>query len=352
MDCYPEYKQHIHPTHQTYNNNAAAGNHPYYPGNYGTPSMRYAHAHAHGESGQQQNWIDGYARYNQGQHHLSSHGNFSNSFNGHYGAMRENFHPSNEAREQFYYQNATSSSYYGNHSYDTYRNASSNYHYHYGSGNGGGNYNQSASHPTQYYQPSYSASPEQFNNRYYPTPPPSAPPAQRDPYTLPHSIDRAVNFTPSIDSCSNEKLIERLSADACKGSSTDHVVSSPSSPVVAQTSTERVDADRKSEVQQMKLEESSLSSALLGENDKTKLDCPGESVKVEENLDSEIKEPKYDSHCLQHTSIFNEHSHQHQRHPSNERLPNVEDPSIKETENSVATGKRPNKTRFSSFPFS
>lgn len=344
MDCY----QHIHPTHQSpYNNSVASGNHPYYPGNYGTASMKYAHAHV--ENGQQQNWIDGYSRFSQSQHHLSSHGNFSNSFNSHYGAMRENFHPSNEAREQFYYQTAhqASTSYYGNHSYDSYRNASSNYHhYHYGSGGSGGgvNYHQQASHPSQYYQPSYT---EQFNNRYYPTPPPSAPPPQRDSYTLPHSADRAANYTPSFDSgSSNEKHIERLSNDV--GKRNNQVESSPPSPLVAQNPTENVDINHKSENQQTKLEESSSSvnSAIVHEesSDKIKSECHG--IKVEENLVSESKEQK---HELDRFQVFHDHNNQnHQRQPSTECSSKTEgeqeNSSINDTENSIATGKRHKKT--------
>lgn len=356
MDCYPEYKHHVHPNHQHYNNNVAA-NHSYYPGNYGPTSMRYTHAHSYPEGAQQQNWIDGYSRYNHAQHHLNHHGNYSSSFNGHYGAMRENYHPNSEGSGQFYYQNGhqTSASYYGNHSYESYRNAaSSSYHYHYGAGAATGAYHQPTTQPTQYY-PSYNGPTEQFNNRYYPTPPPSTPPtsSERDPYSLTHSGDGSLtSYAPTMESESSEKLNnERLSNDCEKGSTVDPLLSSPSSssPIVKQSTevAESVEMERKPEVQQTEMENSPHDSVTLNESEKFTKENANEAVKVEGCLDSEEKEQKASKHENHHhhqsPSLFHENSERNQ-HSCNENLTKVVSGSSVNSqespmENSIATGK-------------
>lgn len=336
MDCYSEYKHHIHPSHQHYNNSSAT-NHPYYAGNYGPTSMRYAHAHSpYGESGQQQNYFDGYSRYNQLHHH--QHASYSTSFNSHYGAMRENYHPNNEGSGQYFYQNAhqTSASYYGNHSYDSFHNASTGYQYnHYASG-GGGSSNSGYNQPSQYYS-SYNPT-EQFNNRYYPTPPPSAPPtaSQRDPYALLHEA-----YAPSIES---EKLNERLSIEGDKRSLNKPIASSPSSPAVKQ-SAESAEIEKKAEVQQTQLGKSSpRDSATPNEGDKPNA---SEGVKDDQNLDNEEKEAKTTKHENQHqqsSSLFNEHGDHNPHHPYNESLTkasaaNSRDSAAGDVESSLATGK-------------
>lgn len=351
MDCYPEYKHHIHPNHQHYNN-AVAANHSYYPGNYGPTAMRYTHAHSsYAEAGQQQNWIDGYSRYNHSQHHLNHHGNFSNSFNGHYApTMRENYHQSSEGSGQFYYQNAhqTSASYYGNHSYESYRNAPTGYHYHYGAGA----YHQTAAAASQQYYPSYNGQTEQFNNRYYPTPPPSAPPAtsQRDPYLLTHSGEGALSpFAPTIEVESREKLNnERLSIEGDKSSTVDPIASSPSSssPTVKQSTEneENVDGDKKSESQQGELKHlSPHDSEEPNETETTKVENSNQAIKVDGCLDSEEKEQKALKPENQETSSqFNESANQNQHHPCNEPLTKTNGVNSQESspESLVATGKR------------
>lgn len=326
MDCYPEYKHHIHPN-QPYGNSATSSNHPYYPGNYGAASLRYGHAHpSYNEAGQQQSYFEGYSRYNSSQVHPqpppNHHGNYPNSFNGHYGAVRENYH---EPSGQFYYQNAhqTSAGYYGNHSYDSYRNASSNYQYHYGGGGYHQQHQSPASTPTpaplstpqqQYYSSTYNN--EQFNNRYYPTPPPSAPP--RDPFPHVHpNVDgsSSSSYALSIENEASKKLNnERLSIEADKGSSNDPVaLSSPSSPAVKQ-STENVESaetEQKPEVQQTESEKSSppRESTPPIKIEKANEENASEGVKADENLDSEEKEQKVAKHENQHqqsTSLFNE----------------------------------------------
>lgn len=352
MDCYPEYKHHIHPNHQHYNNNVAA-NHSYYPGNYGPTAMRYTHAHSsYTEAGQQQNWIDGYSRYNHSQHHLNNHhGNFSNSFNGHYGAMRENYHQNNEGSGQFYYQNAhqTSASYYGNHSYESYRNASTGYHYHYGA-SGYHQASAAAIHPTQQYYPSYNGPTEQFNNRYYPTPPPSAPPStsQRNPYSLTHPGDGNLSpYAPAIESESRDKQLtnDRLSIEADKSST---IASSPSSssPTIKQSTEneENVDGDKKSESQQADLKHlSPHDSDEPNESEKPKVENSNEAIKVDGCLDSEEKEQKaLKREHLQESSLFNESVvDQNQQHPCNEPLTKTNGMNSQESpqESSVATGK-------------
>jgi hypothetical protein len=366
MDCYPEYKHHIHPNHQHYNNNPVATNHPYY-GNYG-PSMRYTHAQtssssAYGESAQQQNYFDGYSRYSHGQihqHHQSHshHGNYpaANSFcGGHYGAMRENYHPPSEGSGQYYYnQNAhqTGASYYGNHSYDSYRNASSGYQY--------GHSAATASHPSQYYS-TYSNSPtaeQQFNNRYYPTPSPSGPPTasssslQRDPYSHPTSSYAQQS---SIENESSEKLNnvnERLSIDNVgdKSASNDPIASSPN----VKQSTEHTESgdDSKPEVSQQQTELNKPSphdSASLNENEKPTAVNENDDDKVDGSLDSEEKESKVEQHKQQQsTSLFNEHRDHNQHHQCNETLPKHNAAISRESstaaahsevENSMATGK-------------
>lgn len=387
MDCYPEYKHHIHPNHQHYGNNATSSNHPYYPGNYGAPSMRYGHAHpSYNEAGQQQNYFaEGYSRYNSSQVHPPQqqnhhHGNYPNSFNGHYGSMRENYHASGEASGQFYYQNAhqTPSGYYGNHSYDSYRNASSNYQYHYGGGSGYHQQQQqqspastTAPHSTppqqqqQQQQPYYLSSynNEQFNNRYYPTPPPSAPP--RDPFPHVHGSSASSSYAPAIENETSKKLNnERLSIEADKGTSNDPVaLSSPSSPAIKQ-STENVESaevERKPEVQQTESEKSSSprESTPPIKSEKPNEENASEGVKADENLDSEEKEQKVAKHENQHqqsTSLFNENrsggvdaDHNHQ---CNESLTKANGAISQDTaaasdvENTaIATGKSEN-TRF------
>ena len=356
MDCYPEYKHHIHPNHQHYNSNVAA-NHSYYPGNYGpTAAMRYTHAHSsYAEAGQQQNWIDGYSRYNHGQHHLNHHGNFSNSFNGHYGAMRENYHQNSEGSGQFYYQNThqTSAGYYGNHSYESYRNTSTGYHYHYGAGA----YQQSSAaaasiHPTQQYYPSYNGPTEQFNNRYYPTPPPSAPPttSQRDPYSLIHPGEGTLtSYAPSIENESREKLnIDRLAIEGDKISTVDPIASSPSSssPTVKQSNEneETVNGDKKSESQQAELKHlSPHDSEEPNESEKPKVENSNEAIKVDGCLDSEEKEQKESKRENQQTSsLLNENDDQNQLHPCNEALRktnNSVNSQDSPPESSTATGK-------------
>lgn len=360
MDCYPEYKHHIHPNHQHYSSNNAATNHPYYPGNYGPASMRYAHAHAPFENGggQQPAWTDNYTRYNQAQqhHHLNHHGNYSsNSFNGHYGAAREGFHANAEGSGQFYYQNAHQASpgYYGNHSYDSYRNASpSGYHYHYGAGGGNTNYHQTASAPSQYYPPSYNAAAEQqFNNRYYPTPPPSTPPTstQRDPYLLaqhPNEAASASPYTPSTESDLNDKqLNERLSCSDTKSTLNDPVASASSphhSPLVRQ-STESGEKDEKqaTEVQQTKAEEP-LHEASAPKSDEGN-ENSNESVKAE---DKKSNDDESDSRADdQSASLINETTdHNPLQFRCNESLTKADSLKSQDTandvENSAATGKR------------
>lgn len=392
MDCYPEYKHHVHPNHQHFNSPSVAANHPYYPGNYGSASMRYAHAHAssYGESGgggggqqQQPNWIEGYSRYNHAsQHHLNHHGNYSGSFGGHYGPQRENYHASGggEPNGQFYYQNAhqTSAGYYGNHSYDaSYRNSSS-YHYHYGGGGGTGaasnnsnntssssnssgsaGYHQSASQPQQsFYPPSYSEQQQQqqqqFNSRYYPTPPPSAPPqSQRDPYsmsaTTAHSSEGgSSSYAPppppsSIESESSGKLSnERLSIDDDNKSASNEaappVASSPS-PSSSKQSAECVESDhRKAEAQQAESETSSSPSAeskASNESERTKSE--NEAAKADGCVDSEKKASREVKHASPTSSPFNESPH----HLCNESLKGSQDAStaLGEAENSIATGE-------------
>lgn len=330
--------------------------------------MRYAHAQSsYGEAGQQQNYFDGYTRYSHGQLHHHHNGNYSGSFNGHYGAMRENYHAGSEGSGQYYYQNnahQTPTSYYGNHSYESYRNAPSGYQYnHYGSGGGG--FHQAAPHPTQYYS-SYNQSPtEQFNNRYYPTPPPSAPPtaSQRDPYHV-HSNDGAPSssYAPPIGSESSEKLnSERLSADCDKGSLNDPIASlSPiasSSPALKQSTEneEIVENDKKPEVQQTELEKSSPHEASpSSESEKLNTENASEGVKVDGNLDSVGREQKTTKHENQHqqsTSLFNENCDRNQHHPCNESLTKANGANSHEStvggevENSLATCKWKTKTR-------
>lgn len=358
MDCYSEYKHHVHPNHQHYGGNAAA-NHPYYPGNYGpASSLRYAHAHtSYSEGVQQQSYFDGYSRYNHGQlHHNHHHGNYSNSFNGHYGGMRENYHAVSGASGetgsgQYYYQNThqTSASYYGNHSFDSYRNATTGYQYnHFGSAG----YHQSALHPTQYYS-SYNTSPtEQFNNRYYPTPPPSAPPTAslRDPYNL-HSTD-AQSYS-SMESESSEKLNgDRLSIDRDKNSLNDPIAS----PTVKQSTehaADGVEGEKKQlEVQTPESEKQTPhESDSPYESEKSNAENANEGVKVDVNLDSEEKEPKTTKHENQHqqsTSLFNENDdHNQHHHPCNESLTKANGANSQEStaatgsevESSLATGK-------------
>jgi hypothetical protein len=389
MDCYPEYKHHIHPSQHYGNNAAAAPNHPYYPGNYGAASMRYSHAHpTYSEGGQPPSYFEGYPRYTpsqlhqqQQQQHHHHHGNYPTSFNGHYGPARENYHASGEGSGQFYYQNAhqTSASYYGNHSYDSYRNASSNYQYHYGGG-----YHQSppsssstptaAAHPTpqqqqqQYYSSAYNS--EQFNNRYYPTPPPSAPP--RDPYA---SSSLSSSYASSIENESNEKLSnnERLSIEADKSSSNDPVALSPSPSSPAKQSTENVEnaeIEKKPEVQQTESEKSSppheSESAPPIKSEKANEENASEGVKVDGNLDSEEKEQKVVKHENQHqqsTSLFNENRGSsgvdHNQHQTNENSGKANDANSQESaaasdvENSaIATGKLKNTHTFSELSIS
>lgn len=365
MDCYPEYKHHIHPNHQHYNSNVAA-NHSYYPGNYGPTAMRYAHAHSsYAEAGHQQNWIDGYSRYNHTPHHLNPHGNFPNSFtNTHYGQMRDNYHQNSEGSGQFYYQNShqTSASYYGNHSYESYRNASTGYHYHYGAGA----YHQSpvvAAPPTQHYYPPYNVPTEQFNNRYYPTPPPSVPPtsSQRDPYSLTHPGEGPLSsYVPTIENESREKInSERLTIEKDKSSTVDPIVSSPtsstSSPTMKQSTEngENVDGDRKPESQQDLSphisKEPNESEKLIGENS-------NKATKVDGCLDSEEKEKNASEHENQQTSsLLNETCDQNQHQLGSETSTKTNDGNSQESppESSVATGKRERReTYFQSFRFS
>lgn len=338
MDCYPEYKHHIHPNHQHYNAGNAATNHPYYAGNYSSSSMRYAHAHTPFESGQQQNWIDGYARYNQGQHHLNHHGNYSNSFNGHYGATRE------QSTGQFYYQNAhqNSAGYYGNNSYESYRNAStSGYHYPYGTG-----YHQTPSHPSQYF-PSYNGAAEQFNNRYYPTPPPSVTPtaSQRDPYSVTQANEPTPAYASMMERNLNDKHNnERLPNNGVKGSQSVPVASSPQSSLVRQSTGENVENnEHKMEVQQTKGEESSHESP-----------APKSELLKEENLNDSAKDEKVNTNDGENeaanvenqssqSSLFNENGDHNQLHSCNENLPKGNSVNSQElatdVENSLATGK-------------
>lgn len=306
--------------------------------------MRYGHAHTSFESGQQQNWIDGYSRYNQTQHHLNHHGNYSNSFNGHFGGMREGYHANSETNSQFYYQNAhptSSPGYYGNHSYESYRNApASGYHYHYG----GAGYHQTPSHSSQY-MPTYSGASEQFNNRYYPTPPPSAPPiaaTQRDPYSISQANEPATAYASMIDRDLNDKHSnERLPNNDVKNSQSDPLPSSPHSPLTRQSTAETVEHDEnKMEVQQTKVEETSAPKCeLLKEQNRN------ESVKDDEkgNNTSETAEPtKTESHSNQSTSsLFNENSDHNHHHLCNESLTkgNNAQELATDVENSLATGE-------------
>lgn len=362
MDCYPEYKQHIHPNHQHYNNNNVAANHPYYPGNYGPSTMRYPHTHPLGESGQQPNWADGYSRYNHGQHHLSHHGNYPSSFSSHYGVMRENFHANTESSAQFYYHNAqqSPSGYYGSQSFESYRGASSSYHYHYPT-SGSSGYHQSASHATltPYYPSSYNA--EQFNNRYYPTPPPSAPPTQRDPFTHPHPNDQPATYATSVEREPCEKLNnERISIESHKSSSNDPIASSsPSSPAVKQSTENAENAEREKklvESQQMELRESSSShnSAQSNESEKPKMENADEAFKVGDSSGRKEQEPKA-SEQRQPSSNFTENSDRSQNTSFDESFTRAnsvgsrESASISEAENSIATGKNQNFKGFNSF---
>jgi hypothetical protein len=379
MDCYPEYKHHIHPNSQHYGNSAASSNHPFYPGNYGAPSMRYGHAHPSYEAGQQQNYFEGYSRYNSSQVHPPQqqnhhHGNYPNSFNGHYGSVRENYHASGEASGQFYYQSAhqTSAGYYGNHSYDSYRNASSNYQYHYG---GGGGYHQqhqppastatTAPHSTssqqQYYSSTYNNEP--FNNRYYPTPPPSAPP--RDPFPHVHGTSTP-SYASAIENEASKKLNnERLSIEADKGSSNDPVALS-STPI--KQSTENVgsaEIERKPEVQQTESEKSSplRESTPPIKSEKPNEENASEGVKVDENLDSEEKEQKVAKHenqQQQSPSLFNDNrgSAEADHNQCNETLNKANSAISQDTaaasdvENTaIATGKSENTRFFRAFDF-
>lgn len=365
MDCYSEYKHHIHPNHQHYGTNAAT-NHPYYAGNYGPTSMRYAHAHStYSEGGQQSNYFDGYSRYNQLHHHHHHHANYG--FNGHYNAVRgENYHAGSET-SQYYYQNAhhqtTTAGYYGNHSFESYRNAtssssssstaSSGYQYnHYPGG-----YHQTGPHPSQYYS-SYNNSPtisEQFNNRYYPTPPPSAPPtaSQRDPYSLVHP--ESSPYAPPMDESSEKLNNERLSIDGGdKRTVNDPIASSPSTPTAKQQSSENeesVDDETKPDVQQMEMEKSSPRGSNEGVDEKPNTN---DDAKADENLDSEekVEESKSNKH-LQSTSLFNEHADHNQHHPGGESLAAKASPqettTVSEAENSIATGKCEDEKRKSKF---
>lgn len=369
MDCYPEYKHHIHPNHQHYNSNAAA-NHSYYPGNYGPTSMRYSHAHSsYPEGSQQPNWVEGYSRYNQVQHHLNHHGNYSSSFNGHYGPSRENYHADSETNGQFFYQNAhqTSASYYGNHSYDSYRNASSGYSYHYGSGA----YHQTTTAPqsSQYY-PSYnSPSTEPFNNRYYPTPPPSAPPAtapssQRDSFSLALSSNESPSsssssYVPTIESELNENLIkeDRLSVeDGEKSCTVDRNESTLAKEHSSDLAGDSCKSEVKTEVQQTELgNSSSPNSATSNGNEKPRMEYTNEVVKVGGTLESKQEN---ENHQQQSPSLFNETGDHNQQahHPCSETStkPTVltqESASACETENSIATGKRATKIHFQAFDF-
>lgn len=387
MDCYPEYKHHIHPNHQHYSNSAASSNHPYYPGNYGASAMRYGHAHpAYGEVGQQQSYYEGYPRYNPGQLHQQQqhhhHGNYPNSFNGHYGSVREGYHANSEGTGQFYYQNAhqTTAGYYGNHTYDSYRNASSSYQYHYGGG-AYGHQPPPATTPTatppqqqqqQYYSSSYNN--EQFNNRYYPTPPPSAPP--RDSYSHAHPAtdgQSSSSYAPSIENESSEKLNsnERLSIEADKSSSNDPVaLSSPSSPAIKQSaeSVENAEIEKKPEVQQTESEKSTPphDSAPPIKSEKPNEENASEGVKVDENLDSEEKEQKMAKHENEHlqSTSFNENRvggvgvDHNQHHQCNETLTKANEANSQESaaasdvENSaIATGELKN-THFSELSIS
>lgn len=375
MDCYPEYKHHIHPNHQHFSSNNAATNHPYYAGNYGPASMRYAHAHAPFENGggQQPAWTDNYTRYNQAQHHhLNHHGTYSssNSFNGHYGAAREGYHANAEGSGQFYYQNAHQASpgYYGNHSYESYRNASpSGYHYHYGAGGGNTNYHQTASAPSQYYPPSYNAAAEQqFNNRYYPTPPPSTPPTstQRDPYSLAQHANETASaaspYTPSLESDLNDKQInERLSScNDTKSTLSDPVASVASphhSPLVRQ-STESGGKDEKqqaTEVQQTKAEES-LHEASAPKSDEGKEENTNESVKAE---DKKSNDDESDSRAGdQSAPLINETTDhnplQFRCNESSAKADSLKSQDIaNDVENSAATGKREREKRSRAFDF-
>lgn len=357
MDCYSEYKHHVHPNHQHYGT-AAAANHPYYAGGYGQSSMRYAHAHSFGEGGQQPGYFDGYSRYNQ-LHHHHNHASYASGFGGHYGAARgENYHAGSEVGGQYYYQNAhqTSAGYYGNHSYESYRNASSSsstssstssgYQYNHF---GGAGYHQTAPHPSQYYS-SYNGSPttsEHFNNRYYPTPPPSAPPtaSQRDPYALVHSESSPYGGASQMDGEATEKLNSgRPSIDGDKRAVNDPIgVSLSSSPSSVKHSTENAEEETKDDVQQMKTEKSSSLSPPreFDEGDEK----PSEAIKADEDLDSDEKEPKPIKHEHQHlqsTSLFNEHADHNQHQTNDEGLAKAnppEAPAASEAENSIATGK-------------
>lgn len=357
MDCYPEYKHHVHPNHQHYNSNVAA-NHSYYPGNYGPTSMRYSHAHSsYPEGNQQPSWADGYSRYNHAQHHLNHHTNYSSSsFNGHYGPVRENFHTESEANSQFYYQNAhqTSASYYGNHSYDSYRNASSGYSYHYG----GGAYHQAATAPqsNQYY-PSYnSPSTEHFNNRYYPTPPPSAPPttsssSQRDPFTIAHSSNgspssSSSSFAPTNESELSEsfKKVERLSNEG-EESSVDRSDLTLTGERSSGLAGDNRKTEVKVEVQQTEQGSSSSPNSSDG-NEKPRIESTNEIVKVEGSLNRTESKQEHENQQQQSPSLFNENGdHDQQAHqPCSETStkPSAlthESTSTCETENSIATGK-------------
>lgn len=371
MDCYPEYKHHIHPNHQHYNSNVAA-NHSYYPGNYGPTSMRYSHAHSYPEGSQQPNWAEGYSRYNHAQHHLNHQGNYStNTFTGHYGPTRENYHANGETTGQFYYQNAhqTSASYYGNHSYDSYRNASSGYPYHYG----GAAYHQTgtAPPPTQYY-PSYnSPSNEQFNNRYYPTPPPSAPPASsssshRDPFTLAHSSNGSPSSSSSSYAASVEnelngslKKEERLSIEVGeKISSIDRVESMSAEKQSSGPVDDICKSEVKDEIQQTELgNSSSPHSTTPNENEKPRMECVSEAAKVDGTLESAENQHKVENHQQQSPSLFNETGdHNQHHHPCNETLTKPtsvtqESTSACEAESSIATGKWATKIDFQVFDF-
>lgn len=351
MDCYPEYKHHIHPNHQHYGGgNNAATNHPYYPGNYGPASMRYAHAPFENGVGQQPAWSENYTRYNQAQHHhLNHHGSYSNnSFNGHYGAAREGYHANAEGSGQFYYQNAAhqaSPGYYGNHSYDSYRNASpSGYHYHYGGGGGGStNFHQTASGPSQYYQPSYNAAAEQqFNNRYYPTPPPSTPPS-RDPYSLAqqqHPIEAASAASPyALESEPNDKQInERLSRNDTKGTLSDPVASPHHSPLVKQSA----ESSEKDEEQQIKADES-LHEASAPKSDEGKEENASEAVKADEKKSNDDEsDSRADD---QSTPLITETTdHNPLQIACSESAPKADSlksqDMVADVENSAATGKR------------
>lgn len=325
--------------------------------------MRYTHAHAsYGESGQQQNYFDGYTRYNHAQQHNHHHGSYPGSFNGHYGAMRENYPAGAEGSGQYYYQNAhqTSAGYYGNPSYDSYRNATTGYQYnHYGSAG----YHQSTPHPSPYYS-SYNNSPtDQFNNRYYPTPPPSAPPqaSQRDPYSMVHPQGEGAtqsSYASPIESESKEKRA-RLSIDNEKSTLNDSIASSPSSPLTVKQSNEsanNVDNERRPEVQQTEQESPSPHEVTPSvENEKPNEEGASENVKVDRHLGSDEKEQKTIKHENQHhqsTSHFHENGDHNQQSQCNEILTKASGANSQEAmagnevENPAATGKRKTRNTF------